>query len=105
MCSSMKALSRFCSSFTRGEYSKSMVMLLCSSFQNFFHLRPGELREQGRAGAGVARVFARGRAVHHPLRDALADGGDAEEVVGHVIVPDRGRDALAAGALEVHVHV
>ncbi len=50
-------------------------------------------------------MLARRGAVHHALGDALADGGDAKQVVGHVVVPDGRVDALAAGALEVQRHV
>src|SRR5512143_3022336 len=101
MCSSMNAVRRFCSSLTLGEYSKSIGTLLCSAFQNFLDLLPAQFGERPGARAGVARVLARGGAVHHALRDALADGGDAEQVVYHVVVPDRRIDALAAGALEI----
>ena len=69
----MKAVSRFCSSLTRGEYSKSMRCLLGSSLENFFHLPPAQLGQRPRARAGLARVLARRRAVHHALGDALQD--------------------------------
>src|SRR3970040_3057631 len=105
MCSSMNAVRRFCRSLTRGEYAKSIAMLLCCAFQNFFDLRPPQLGERPGARAGVARVLARGGALHHALGDALADGGDAEQVICHVVVPDGRTDALAAGALEVHLDV
>src|SRR3989338_557727 len=105
MCSSMNAVRRFCRSLTRGEYSKSIVMLLCSALQNFLDLLPSQLGHQRRAAARLARVFARRGAVEHALGDTLQDRGDPEQVVRHVVVPGRGIDALAAGAPEVHLDV
>src|SRR5512132_1860246 len=101
MCSSMNAVRRFCRSLTRGEYSKSIVLLLCSAFQNSFDLRPAQLAEGPRARPRFAGMLARRGAVDDTLGDALADRGEAEQVVGHVVVPDRRLDTLAAGALEI----
>src|SRR5271170_6457517 len=98
----MKASSLFCSSLVFALYSKSIVL---APLQNFFDLRPAQFGEQRRAGARVARMLARRGPVHHALGDALADGGDAEQAVGHVVVPYRRLDALATGALEVHVNI
>src|SRR5688572_21444852 len=98
MCSSMNALRRFCNSFTRGEYSKSICLLLCgfaASLQYFLDLQPAELCQQRRFRSGLDCMRARRGAIDHSLGDALRDARDAEQVVGHVEIPGRRVDLRA----------
>src|SRR3954470_7666794 len=109
MCSLMKAASFFCRSLVRGENSKSIRFSSAAfsgfPFQDFLDLRPAELGERPRARAGFARELARGGAIHHALGDALRDAGDAEQVVGHVVVPDRRVDSGPLGSLAISLHI
>src|SRR3954465_204721 len=99
----MKAASFFCRSLVRGENSKSIrfssAALSGFPFKYLLDPRPAQLGERPRARAGLARELARRGAVHHALRDALRDAGDAEQVVGHVVVPGRRIDARSIGPL------
>src|SRR5579862_5712385 len=61
-------------------------------------LLPGELGCLAGPLPRLARMAARGGALEHPLHDALADAGDAEQVVRHAELPYRGLDRSPPGA-------
>src|SRR4029077_9550880 len=58
-----------------------------SGAEMLLHLVPGQFRGGACPGASLPRMAARGGAFQHTLHDALADAGDAEEVVRHTEFP------------------
>src|SRR5215467_15298438 len=70
-----------------GNVHKQGVDQRGSAAEVLLDLAPGEFRRGAGLRARLPRMAARGRALQHPLHDALADAGDTEEVVRHAELP------------------
>src|SRR6185295_20023188 len=68
-------------------------------------LLPAQLGERHGLARRLLRMLARRRAVEHALGDALADGGDAEQVVGQVELPDLCIDCCPTASPAVGLYV
>src|SRR5262245_51618894 len=67
--------------------------------EELLHFTPARLRHGPRALARFDRLLAHRRALHHAAHDALDDPGQAEHVVGHVVVPMLDAGAASAAAV------
>src|SRR5438874_5444651 len=93
----MNAASFFCSSFTFGEYSKSIVPPLLQ----LLHLAPARFRHRPRAPARLDREGTRRVSRESTRHHALEDRRGAEHVVGHAEGPVLRARRGHARALEV----
>src|SRR5664279_1232370 len=117
MCSSMKRSSCACSSFVRGEYSKSMTVFRGEGGERgraasaLLGEAPAHFGERLGTGRRLSCLLARRRAGLDALGDALQDAGDPEQVVREIEVPVGHHRvgilpfAGPAGALAVAAHI